>query len=215
MHFGNDKFYSGDKMSLGMEVMIPWRERQDSPLPKLVIPSENKFESLPQQSSPVDSAHSDEVLPLNIRPEDAVVAVIGVGYVGVHLVENFGTQYPIIAFDVSKPRLDSLSSAFAGLASVSRTTNTQMLKRATHFLISVPTPVLPDRSINTNYLKAAIATVREHARQGATVVIESSVAVGMTRELLGPLMREKGIKGGMSPEVSTFDAELPKLGTCN
>jgi hypothetical protein len=32
-------------------------------------------------------------------------------------------------------------------------------------------------------------------------VIESTVAVGMTRDFLGPLARSRGILAGMSPEV--------------
>jgi len=60
--------------------------------------------------------------------------------------------------------------------------------------------VKADRSIDLTYLSAAIQTVASHARPGSTVVIESSVAVGMTRELLRNLMSAKSIKAGMSPE---------------
>jgi hypothetical protein len=33
-------------------------------------------------------------------------------------------------------------------------------------------------------------------------VIESSVSVGLTRQLLGPIAEAKGLFAGMSPEVS-------------
>jgi UDP-N-acetyl-D-mannosaminuronate dehydrogenase len=59
--------------------------------------------------------------------------------------------------------------------------------------------------------------VEKHARPVSTVVIESSVAVGMTRSLVGPLMSTKGLKGGMSPErvdpgrVSPAFEDIPKI----
>ncbi|KJX99438.1 hypothetical protein TI39_contig358g00009 [Zymoseptoria brevis] len=46
----------------------------------------------------------------------------------------------------------------------------------------------------------AIHTIARHARQGVTVVVESTVAVGMTRELLSSLAATQKAKVGMSPE---------------
>jgi UDP-N-acetyl-D-mannosaminuronate dehydrogenase len=132
--------------------------------------------------------------------ENNLIAVIGVGYVGFHLVQVFAPKFSLIAFDVSAKRLDSLQEEFARYLDIISTTDARLLRHATHFLIAVPTVVRPDRSIDLSYLKGAIKMVSDNARRGATVVIESSVAVGMTRELLSPLMRAKGIKAGMSPE---------------
>lgn len=73
---------------------------------------------------------------------------------------------------------------------------------ATHILISVPTGVHFNGTIDTRILRSAVDAVLENTRQGTTVVIESSVAVGMTRSLFGQRYLEKGIKVGMSPEVS-------------
>lgn len=133
--------------------------------------------------------------------EARLVAVIGVGYVGLHLVELFAPKYDVIAYDVSTERLEALQATFANYTTVIGTTDTQLLKKATHFLIAVPTAVRSDSSIDLTHIKAAIQTVFDHARPGAVVVIESSVAVGMTRELLAPLIQQKWLKAGMSPEV--------------
>lgn len=141
----------------------------------------------------------------NVRPvtpdEARLIAVVGVGYVGVHLVELFAPKYKVIAFDISAKRLESLQEKFSQYPAIIGTTDTQLLKDATHFLIAVPTVVRPDRSIDLSHIKSAIKTVYDHARPGAVVVIESSVSVGMTRELLTPLIQEKQLKAGMSPEV--------------
>jgi UDP-N-acetyl-D-mannosaminuronate dehydrogenase len=42
---------------------------------------------------------------------------------------------------------------------------------------------------------------QNYVNDESIVVIESTVAVGMTRELLGPLAASRGILAGMSPEV--------------
>lgn len=134
--------------------------------------------------------------------EAKIIAVIGVGYVGVHLVELFALKYKVIAFDVSAKRLECLRENFSKYSAIISTTNPRLLREATHFLVSVPTCVRPDRSIDLTHIKSAINTVSEHARPGAVVIIESSVAVGMTRQLLAPLVQQKRLKAGMSPEVS-------------
>jgi UDP-N-acetyl-D-mannosaminuronate dehydrogenase len=129
------------------------------------------------------------------------VAVIGVGYVGEHLVTEFSKHYPVIAYDIDQQRLDQVASNTA-VHRLMTTRKAVDLCLATHILISVPTDVFHDGTINTTTLRKAIATVLEHAQHGATVVIESSVAVGMTRNLFGTSYLGKGLKIGMSPEVS-------------
>ncbi|KAH9203654.1 hypothetical protein DL95DRAFT_241334, partial [Leptodontidium sp. 2 PMI_412] len=130
---------------------------------------------------------------------DSLVAVIGVGYVGTHLASAFAQQYNVLAFDVSERRLCEVAKEFKNLP-VRCTSSAADLSEADYFLISVPTVLNQDKTINTTYLQSAVASVERYARPGSTVVVESSVAVGMTRKLLGPLISSKRLKVGMSPE---------------
>lgn len=137
-----------------------------------------------------------------IHPEDApLVAVIGVGYVGTHLVETFSRKFDVLGFDVSEKRVSELCSSFASNERVTLTSEPTDLTQATHYLVSVPTLLLPNKAIDTSYLRNALNIISNYARPGATIVVESSVAVGMTRELVGPLAKAKGCFAGMSPEV--------------
>ncbi|MCJ1301702.1 hypothetical protein MMC08_004503 [Hypocenomyce scalaris] len=142
----------------------------------------------------------DQPLKAVTTTEEPLVAVIGVGYVGLHLVTAFAPVYKVIAFDISKERVDSIAVQLDQFPSITLTSNRKQLANATHFLIAVPTSLLANKRINTSYLEDAINTVASYARPGATVVIESSVSVGMTRQLLEPLMRSRGLHAGMSPE---------------
>ncbi|KEY72473.1 hypothetical protein S7711_05148 [Stachybotrys chartarum IBT 7711] len=156
--------------------------------PSEILEADGVYEAIPAPVEPIES----DAKPL--------VAVIGVGYVGEHLVNEFSKHFDVLGYDVSEARKKLLESHFAGNARVRITTAAKDISSATHFLISVPTLLLPDKTIDSSYLRSAVAAVGLHARRGATVVIESSVAVGMTRELLGPLAKERGFFAGMSPE---------------
>ncbi|KAI1393198.1 uncharacterized protein F4822DRAFT_423662 [Hypoxylon trugodes] len=165
-----------------------------------------------QQTSPPSTPHfgtfSNEADDLGTtesghisEDEKPLVAIIGCGYVGTQLIGSFSTQYDVLGFDVSKDQLRRVQGEFGGEGSrASFTLDPRHLTKATHFLISVPTLLKADKTIDTSYVKSALRNVRRYARAGSTVVIESSVAIGMTRQLLGPLAEERGFFAGMSPE---------------
>jgi UDP-N-acetyl-D-mannosaminuronate dehydrogenase len=114
----------------------------------------------------------------------------------------------MLGFDVSPDHVESLRKTYEKVESrVTFTLAPEDLSKATHFLISVPTPILEDKSINTSYVQSALATIAKHARRGSTIVVESSVAVGMTRQLVGPLAKERGFFAGMSPEVGSYGTD--------
>ncbi|OHW94775.1 hypothetical protein CSPAE12_06593 [Colletotrichum incanum] len=139
--------------------------------------------------------------PATVEPEvSPLIAVLGVGFVGEGLVDSFSSHYDVLGFDVNAERVNDLRTQYLMKPNVSFTMNEADLGRATHFLISVPTLLLPDRSIDLSYLRNALSIVKKWARKGSTVVIESSVAVGHTRQLLGPIAHSRDLFAGMSPE---------------
>ncbi|KAF5717255.1 UDP-n-acetyl-D-mannosamine 6-dehydrogenase [Fusarium mundagurra] len=155
---------------------------------------------LPHQTKTKQS-YAAKTSPAKLAPTEAtpLVAVIGVGFVGTGLVDSFSSKYEVMGFDISEDRLESLRGEFSA-PNVSFTSNESDLGKATHFLISVPTLLRSDRNIDLSYLRSALRRVEQWARPGCTVVIESSVCVGHTRELLGPIAKAKGLFAGMSPE---------------
>jgi hypothetical protein len=166
--------------------------------------SNDHFQKSPKVGAQNYGESTDGILP-HVTPSDRpVVAVIGTGYVGYNLVTVFGAHYEVLAFDISAKRIEEISIELMQFSLITPTSNPNDLLRATHFLIAVPTEVLPNKKIDTSCVEKALSTVDYYARPGATVVIESSVAIGMTRALLEPLMRSRNLKAGMSPEVSSI-----------
>lgn len=159
------------------------------------LASDKPAETHSHSSSHVSHDVSTKAAPL--------VAVIGVGFVGTGLVNSFSSQYNVLGFDLSEDRLKTLRNDFRSQPNVSFTSKEADLGKATHFLISVPTLLRSDKTIDLSYLQSALRMVEQWARRGSTVVIESSVAIGATRELLGPIAKARGLFAGMSPEVRT------------
>lgn len=140
----------------------------------------------------------------------ATVAVIGAGFVGLHLIKAFSQRHRVIAYDIDDRRLMELTSSGVG-EDVLCTSNPEELRSAEYFLIAVPTKVNHDNTINANAVQSAIDMVAQYANDGATIVIESSVAIGMTRELLTPAIHLRGFRGGMSPERVDPGRTFPKF----
>lgn len=154
------------------------------------------------------------------------VLVVGVGYVGRHLVERFSDACEVVGLDLSEDRCTRLRGEFEadGLSNITMISNIEQDERCNTFdlaLISVPTLLLADnKTVDTRHIRAAVETVSQRARPGSTVVIESSVTVGMTRALLGPEganLRARGIFVGFSPErvdpgrVLPLFEDIPKV----
>ncbi|OTB02246.1 hypothetical protein M426DRAFT_264736 [Hypoxylon sp. CI-4A] len=174
--------------------------RADKPSQQTSPPSTPRIISFPNE---IDGAQ--ELQPTNTNhvdpDEEPLVAVIGCGYVGTQLISSFSSQYDVLGFDVSPKQIQKLEAELGGEGSrATFTLDPRDLNRATHFLVSVPTLLQADRTIDTTYIKSALMNIRSYGRDGCTVVIESSVAIGMTRALLTPLAKEKGFFVGMSPE---------------
>ncbi|SPO30525.1 related to UDP-N-acetyl-D-mannosamine 6-dehydrogenase [Ustilago trichophora] len=148
------------------------------------------------------------------------VLVVGVGFVGAHLMERFSSAYEVVAFDVSENRCQYLRKVHCNNPNVTFISDLEADDRTKSFdlcLVSVPTLLTADLSqVDQTHIRSAFNMVSRIAQPGSTVVVESSVTVGMTRELFSPLLA-KGVHVGFSPERvdpgRTFPAfeDIPKV----
>lgn len=150
--------------------------------------------------------------------DNAVVAVIGLGYVGLPLAAEFGKHRAVIGFDLKATRIAELQSGQDSTLEVGQeelrradklqfTTNPQALKSCGVFIVTVPTPVDKANRPNMAHLEAACETIGIVMRQGAIVIFESTVYPGATEEVCVPLLEKySGLKFnqdffcGYSPE---------------
>ncbi len=147
-----------------------------------------------------------------------VVAVIGLGYVGLPLVIEFGKHFRTIGFDISEAKVQSclrgvdpsreLSDAeMAASPHAVYTSEPEALAQADVIVVAVPTPVDGAHIPDFGPLIGASVTAGRNMKRGAIVVYESTVYPGATEEVCIPVLeRESAMKWkqdffvGYSPE---------------
>lgn len=117
-------------------------------------------------------------------------------------MEVFSSAFKVIGYDVSASRVERLRLKHFQKENVTFSNDERDLVDASHFLVCVPTTLRLNGQVDSSHVRSAIDMLQRYATNESIVVIESTVAVGMTRELLGPLAASRGIFAGMSPEVS-------------
>jgi UDP-N-acetyl-D-galactosamine dehydrogenase len=153
-----------------------------------------------------------------IMKSDDIVAVVGLGYVGMPLAVEFGKNRPTIGFDLSSSKIESykkyvdptgeLSSAELRAADqLSVSTDPATLADAKYIVVAVPTPVDIAHNPDFTPLAGASKTVGLHMKKGAIVIFESTVYPGATEEVCIPILEQhSGLKWkedfhvGFSPE---------------
>ena len=146
------------------------------------------------------------------------LAVIGLGYVGLPLVVEFGKQLRTIGFDIAQNKVDAClrgtdpsrelpDSEMAAAKHAVYTSDAKMLSEADMIIIAVPTPVDDAHIPDFKPLIGASASVGRNLKKGAIVIYESTVYPGATEEVCIPVLeRESGLKWktdffvGYSPE---------------
>jgi nucleotide sugar dehydrogenase len=144
------------------------------------------------------------------------VCVVGLGFVGLSIIECFSRKYKCIGFDISKQRINFLSS-LSHLENILFTCSIDNIRHCKLFIVSVPTPLKDNNSAaDLSIVENALHMLYDVVTCNATIVLESSVAIGTSERLLEPF-RWKGVFCGFSPEridlgrTSPHDWEIPKI----
>ncbi len=155
-----------------------------------------------------------------------VVAVVGLGYVGLPLAVEFGKKFDTIGFDSSSAKIDSYRKFFDPTGEISSedlraatrlspTSDPAELSRADFIVVAVPTPVDVAHIPDFSPLIGASTTVGQHMKRGAIVIYESTVYPGASEDVCVPVLeRHSGMRWkedfhiGYSPErVNPGDKE--------
>ena len=147
-----------------------------------------------------------------------VVAVVGLGYVGLPLAVEFGKKQRTIGFDLSITKIESYQRHIDPTGELT----TENLQSATHLTVSsdpselsladyiviaVPTPVDSAHQPDFSPLVGASETVGKNMKRGAIIIYESTVYPGATEEICIPVLEKnsgmewkKDFHIGYSPE---------------
>lgn len=147
-----------------------------------------------------------------------VVAVVGLGYVGLPLAVEFGKKGKTIGYDPSESKIESYkrfidptgevsNENFKAAKNLTVSTDPTELSLADHIIVSVPTPVDVAHNPDFTSLIKASETIGRHMKRGAIVTYESTVYPGATEEICAPVLEKtsgmkwkKDFHVGFSPE---------------
>jgi UDP-N-acetyl-D-mannosaminuronate dehydrogenase len=121
------------------------------------------------------------------------ICIIGVGFVGEHLLTNFNKRYNVVGVDLSPKRLFFLKSKYkTKTKNIHFQSSYDNLEDCNVFLVSVPTLVTKEREIDVSCLHSVRDSLRSIVKPGSLIMVESSVYVCGTREIFGEFL-ERGV----------------------
>ena len=150
--------------------------------------------------------------------ENANIAMIGLGYVGLPLAVEFGKKYTTVGFDINQPRVDELKAGHDHTLEVSDeelkealhlsyTADVEEIKQCDIYIVTVPTPIDDYKQPDLTPLEKASALLGKVIKQDDIIIYESTVYPGATEEVCVPILEQvsglifnKGFFVGYSPE---------------
>jgi UDP-N-acetyl-D-galactosamine dehydrogenase len=163
---------------------------------------------------------------------NATIAIIGLGYVGLPLAVEFGKKRKVLGFDINAARIEELQSGqdhtlecspeeLKRALQLQYTHSAEDLRAAQVYIVTVPTPVDKANRPDMSPLVKASQTVARVLKRGDVVIYESTVYPGATEEVCVPVLEAaSGLKFnvdfycGYSPErINPGDKEhrLPTI----
>jgi len=140
--------------------------------------------------------------------DEAVVCVVGLGYVGVPLADAFSQSFKVIGFDTDDEKVSRLLTQHSSSrrsvteSRLAFTTDPGEIGKADFIMICVPTPVTPSKEPDLSYIKSAAEVVGRNMKKGSIVILESTVFPGVTEEIVKPMLeRESGLKCGQDFKI--------------
>jgi len=146
-------------------------------------------------------------LAARIREQEATVAVVGLGYVGLPLLVGIhGAGFPVMGVDADERKIatllarhshvvDILDSEIAAMDRATFTSVPEALRDADVIVLCLPTP-LTDGAPDLTMVLTAAEDVARYLTPGTLVLLESTTYPGTTEELIRPILESSGLLVG-------------------
>lgn len=146
-----------------------------------------------------------DIILEKINNREAVVAVIGLGYVGLPLVVAFAEAgFRVVGLDINQAVVDTLNRGESHISDVptgtirrlvnagsfSATTGYDVLSEVDAIIICVPTPLSKTKDPDLSFVIAGVDNIAERLQPGMLVVMESTTYPGTTEELILPRLEQ-------------------------
>ena len=159
-----------------------------------------------------------KILIEKIRKKKAIIGIIGLGYVGLPLVNIFcKNKFNVIGFDIDKNKINLLKKGKSYIRHINNkiirknrkyfycTSDFSKINKADVIILCLPTPVNKQKTPDLSYIINTIKNINQYLKFGQIIILESSTYPGSTKEIIFNLLKNKFDIGrnyfiGYSPE---------------
>ncbi len=127
-----------------------------------------------------------------------LIGIVGLGYVGLPLINEISKKFQTIGFDKNKKRIDELNNSYDNTHEVSKinkkikfTNILTELKNCKFIIVCVPTPIYRNKKPDLRNLKSACEDISKIISKGTIVVFESTVYPGCTQTFCRKILERK------------------------
>ncbi|KIE18097.1 UDP-N-acetyl-D-glucosamine dehydrogenase [Smithella sp. SC_K08D17] len=143
-----------------------------------------------------------------IQKDEALIGIIGLGYVGLPLALAFtGNNFKVLGFDIDAKKIKALEKGDCYISHIdgdkvkqavkskklSATSDFSRLNEPDVIIICVPTPLTAQRDPDMSYIIKTAGQVKNCLRPGQLIVLESTTYPGTTDELVKNMLEETGL----------------------
>lgn len=185
---------------------------------------ENEFENYLEKIRTGFSGAEKSISTLQrkILEKKALIGVIGLGYIGLSLLDSFGKAgFPLVGYDINAEKTRMLQNKENYLNFIdakplfelidqkrfSPSSDPSILKDADVLIISVPTSIDRYGTPNLSNLRSAFQTVAQNQKKQQLIILQSSTYPGTTREELLPILQQSNLQVG----IDFYLAHAPEI----
>lgn len=130
------------------------------------------------------------------------IAVIGLGYVGLPLLNALSYKFNVIGFDIDNTKIEKYKSGIDVTGEIGSNIkklsdklsyDIEDIKDANFYIVTVPTPINSDKTPDLLPVISATKMLSSILKKGDIVVYESTVYPGTTEEVCKPILEESGL----------------------
>ena len=155
---------------------------------------------------PKNKNYFEQVLR-SLNSKDSEITIVGLGYVGLPLALSFcEAGYKVLGIDIDEEKIQKINSGLSYINHISNnriikciennklfaTTNFAKTTNSEGIILCVPTPLGKNREPNLNFIKKTIELLLPHLSPGKIISLESTTYPGTTKEIVQPLIEQKG-----------------------
>jgi UDP-N-acetyl-D-glucosamine dehydrogenase len=145
-----------------------------------------------------------------LNNKDAVIGIVGLGYVGLPLMLRYiEVGYQVLGFDIDPEKVEALNAGRSYIEHISSDTIAHATKngfsatadfskaaQADALIICVPTPLNKYREPDLSFVTDTTDSLVPYLRKGQVYSLESTTYPGTTDEELAPRLEKSGLKVG-------------------